>query len=137
MRDLSLSKEPPCKRQAAAEILLGRRIFADASSKVLQRDEKAQEHAPKVMRDDKATSSPKGSRPFSTSTRRRAELTVGSGTTSLQGYGEGQGHIFGLPTLPLPSGSHMKHRYDPVVTQVTKLIMQDGKLSVAQRVWSP
>ena len=31
----------------------------------------------------------------------------------------------------------MKHRYDPVVTQVTKLIMQDGKLSVAQRVWSP
>lgn len=103
---------------------------------MLQRDEKAQENAPKVMQDDKATNSPKGSRPYSTSARTRAELSVGPETTSVQGYGEGQGHIFGLPTLPLPSGSHMKHRYDPVVTQVTKLIMQDGKLSVAQRVWS-
>ena len=28
----------------------------------------------------------------------------------------------------------MKHRYDPVVVQVTNLLMQDGKLSVAQTV---
>lgn len=44
------------------------------------------------------------------------------------------GHKFGVPILPLPNGSHMKHRYDPVVTQITKLMMKDGKLSVAQRV---
>ena len=44
------------------------------------------------------------------------------------------GHIFGLPELPLPSTSHLKHRYDPVVHQVTNLLMEDGKLSKAQRV---
>ncbi|KAL9098404.1 MAG: hypothetical protein Q9187_009669 [Circinaria calcarea] len=46
---------------------------------------------------------------------------------------ETQGHKFGLPELPIPSTSHMKHRYDPVVQQVTNLLMKDGKLSVAQR----
>lgn len=39
-------------------------------------------------------------------------------------------------TLPLSRQMHMKHRYDPVVEQVTKLIMKDGKLSIAQRVRS-
>ena len=47
---------------------------------------------------------------------------------------EGDGHKFGLPTLPLPAGSHLKHREDPVVQQVTQLLMKDGKKSVAQRV---
>lgn len=47
---------------------------------------------------------------------------------------ETQGHKFGLPELPLPSSANMKHRYDPVVHQVTNLLMKDGKLSVAQRV---
>ena len=47
---------------------------------------------------------------------------------------QNQGHIYGLPELPLPSTSHLKHRYDPVVHQVTNLLMQDGKLSKAQRV---
>lgn len=46
------------------------------------------------------------------------------------------GHKFGLPSLPLPSNTHLKHRYDPVVEQVTKLLMRHGKLSVAQRVGS-
>jgi len=46
-------------------------------------------------------------------------------------------HKFGLPTLPLPPGSNLRKRYEPIVDQVTKLLMQDGKLSVAQRVcWS-
>ena len=49
---------------------------------------------------------------------------------------DGQGHIFGLPELPLPKQMKMKHRYDPIVYQVTNLLMQDGKLSVAQRVRS-
>lgn len=46
------------------------------------------------------------------------------------------GHKFGLPTLPVPERMHMKHRYEPVVAQVTKLLMRDGKLSKAQRVSS-
>ena len=41
---------------------------------------------------------------------------------------------FGLPELPIPKDGHLKHRYDPVVEQVTKLIMQHGELSIAQRV---
>ncbi|KAK0709503.1 ribosomal protein S7 domain-containing protein [Lasiosphaeria miniovina] len=44
-----------------------------------------------------------------------------------------EGHKYGLPQLPLPSPMHMKHRYDDVVVQLTKLIMRDGKLSKAQR----
>jgi len=43
---------------------------------------------------------------------------------------------FGLPVLPIPKDGHLKHRYDPVVEQVTKLIMQHGELSIAQRVSS-
>lgn len=43
------------------------------------------------------------------------------------------GHKFGLPALPVPSRMHMKHRYEPVVAQITKLLMRDGKLSKAQR----
>lgn len=49
---------------------------------------------------------------------------------------ETSGPKFELPDLPLPSTSNLKHRYDPVVEQVTKLIMRHGKLSVAQRVGS-
>ncbi|KAH0168382.1 ribosomal protein S7, partial [Aureobasidium melanogenum] len=43
------------------------------------------------------------------------------------------GHKFGLPALPLPSNAHKDYRYDPVVRQFTNLMMQHGKLSVAQR----
>lgn len=47
---------------------------------------------------------------------------------------QSEGHIFGLPDLPLPSNSHLKHRYDPIIKQATNLMMQDGKLGKAQRV---
>ena len=46
------------------------------------------------------------------------------------------GHKFGLPELPLPSNNNLKHRYDPVVSQVTHLLMKHGKKGVAQRVGS-
>lgn len=46
---------------------------------------------------------------------------------------ESKGHKFPLPTMPLPQNLRKDHRYDPVVTQVTNLLMQDGKKSVAQR----
>lgn len=51
-----------------------------------------------------------------------------------EGLEEDEGHKFGLPTLPLPPGSNLRKRYEPIVDQVTKLLMRDGKLSVAQRV---
>jgi len=43
------------------------------------------------------------------------------------------GHKFGLPELPIPASSNLKYRYDPIIVQVTNLIMKDGKKSVAQR----
>jgi small subunit ribosomal protein S7 len=44
------------------------------------------------------------------------------------------GHKYELPDLPLPPDGNLKYRYDPVVSQVTNLLMKDGKKSVAQRV---
>lgn len=39
------------------------------------------------------------------------------------------------PPLPLAAeGYHLKKRYHPVLEQITRLLMRDGKLSVAQRV---
>jgi small subunit ribosomal protein S7 len=46
------------------------------------------------------------------------------------------GHKYGLPELPLPKNANFKYRYDPIVDQITNLLMKDGKLSVAQRVGS-
>ncbi|RGP71155.1 hypothetical protein FSPOR_3488 [Fusarium sporotrichioides] len=43
------------------------------------------------------------------------------------------GHKFGLPRRPWPEGFNMKKRYHPVLEQITRLLMKDGKLSVAQR----
>lgn len=50
-----------------------------------------------------------------------------------------EGHKYGLPELPLPPHKNAKYRYDDIVTQVTKLLMKDGKLAKAQRVrsWLP
>ncbi|KAI0998878.1 hypothetical protein K3495_g9318 [Podosphaera aphanis] len=43
------------------------------------------------------------------------------------------GHKFGLPELPIPKDANFKYRSDPIVLQVTNLLMKDGKKSVAQR----
>ncbi|KAF4950230.1 hypothetical protein FSARC_13269 [Fusarium sarcochroum] len=43
------------------------------------------------------------------------------------------GHKFGLPRRPWPQGFNLKKRYHPVLEQITRLLMKDGKLSVAQR----
>lgn len=44
------------------------------------------------------------------------------------------GHKFGLPPRPYPADFHLRKRYHPVLEQLTRLLMRDGKLSVAQRV---
>lgn len=48
-------------------------------------------------------------------------------------YPAAEGHKFGLPELPIPSDGNLKYRDDPIVQQVTNLLMKDGKKSVAQR----
>ncbi|KAL9103585.1 MAG: hypothetical protein Q9163_001387 [Psora crenata] len=112
---------------------------------VLKRDEKAQENAPKVLQDDvKSPSSFKGSRPYSTSSRQQAQEVMDPVSPRIEEQTspmmdpisssiQREGHVFGLPTLPLPSKMHLKRRYDPIVHQVTNLLMRDGKLSNAQR----
>jgi small subunit ribosomal protein S7 len=54
--------------------------------------------------------------------------------TSEGGDIQNPGHKFGLPKKPYPEGFNMKQRYHPVLEQLTRLLMRDGKLSVAQRV---
>ncbi|POS82124.1 hypothetical protein EPUL_005586, partial [Erysiphe pulchra] len=44
-----------------------------------------------------------------------------------------EGHKFGLPELPIPPDANFKYREDTLVTQVTNLLMRDGKKGVAQR----
>ncbi|KAL8705835.1 MAG: hypothetical protein Q9201_001058 [Fulgogasparrea decipioides] len=96
---------------------------------VLKRDEASQEKAPEVLKEQVQSTSPSGTRSFSTSTRRRQE-----GMISFEDSGvETSGHNFELPPLPLAANMHLKHRYAPIVKQVTNLLMRDGKLSVAQR----
>lgn len=108
----------------------------------MQGDKAAQENLPKVMKDKLkaggAKTVPNGARSYSTMT------TQSSGDNgvdmSLMNLGstpklpETPGLKFEMPTLPLPKDGHLKHRYDPVVEQVTNLLMRHGKKSVAQRV---
>lgn len=49
----------------------------------------------------------------------------------------GEGHRFPLPELPLPWYMQMKNRYHPVLAQISRLLMRDGKLSKAQSVRIP
>jgi hypothetical protein len=105
-------------------------------------DKAAQEKLPKVMQDklklQSSNSAPKGSRSYSTM------ITPADGNSgldmglvdlqSLQELPETPGLKFQMPSLPLPKDGHVKHRYDPVVEQVTNLLMRHGKKSVAQRV---
>jgi small subunit ribosomal protein S7 len=44
------------------------------------------------------------------------------------------GHKYPLPTRPYPADFNHKKRYHPVLDQMIRLMMRDGKLSVAQRV---
>ena len=125
---------------------------------ILQRDAEAQDKAPEVMKQDmnsksgSTTKPPSGSRSFSTSARRNAtELQAtsnpegpppdmaqfqGTRIVGLEYPDAGFGHKFPLPDLkPLGKAVNFKKRYDPVVEQVTRSLMRDGKLSRAQKVW--
>ena len=45
-----------------------------------------------------------------------------------------RGVKFGLPGVPLPANAHIQHRYDPIVQQITTLMMRDGKIGAARTV---
>jgi small subunit ribosomal protein S7 len=100
---------------------------------ILEQDEESKKNAPKVIQEEMDNA------------KNAAETTSFENILALgqmEAISEGghaddvlaTGHKFGLPSLPLPSNTHLKHRYDPLVEQVTKLLMRHGKLSVAQRV---
>lgn len=56
-------------------------------------------------------------------------------TATNQAIERDPGLKFDMPDR-LPKTEHFKNRYDPVVEQFTKLMMEDGKLSKAQKVRS-
>ncbi|KAE8353158.1 ribosomal protein S7 domain-containing protein [Aspergillus coremiiformis] len=115
-------------------------------SEILQRDKEAQKHMPKVMQDQIKSST--GTRSFSTSTRQsQAELhdqgkSVDEQTAAMVANMISQvnqqaeelhpGLKFG-PVEPLPKTENFRTRYDSLLEQFTKLLMTDGKLSMAQR----
>ncbi|QGA20517.1 hypothetical protein EYB26_008222 [Talaromyces marneffei] len=111
---------------------------------IMKRDADALKYAPKVIRDEAAK---KGTRSYSTSARlfqeatqqpTRAEdpsiATVASmiDLATERAAENLPGLKFGMPA-PLPKTENYKSRYDPVVEQFTKLLMEDGKLSRAQK----
>lgn len=111
---------------------------------IVKGDKKAEGKLPKVMQEQlkkNASSAPKGSRSYSTTTR---PIDGGSDAFDMglmnftsapsAAAPAAQGLKFEMPVLPLPKDGHVKHRYDPVVEQVTNLLMRHGKKSVAQRV---
>jgi small subunit ribosomal protein S7 len=109
---------------------------------IVKGDKDAQEKLPKVMKDKlKATgnAAPKGSRSYSTMTTQTGSSGFGMGLVDVPAattLPQTPGLKFEMPTLPLPKHGHVKRRYDPVVEQVTNLLMQDGKKSAAQTVSS-
>ncbi|KAF2239245.1 ribosomal protein S7 [Viridothelium virens] len=98
---------------------------------ILQGDKSAQEHMPKVIKDEIKPSNPKGSRSFSTSARRPTE-TIPQPTTARQEPAVQETESL-IPGIRIPTDHRLRQRYDPLVHQVTNLLMRDGKLGVAQR----
>jgi hypothetical protein len=95
---------------------------------ILKRDQEGKEKAPGIIKEE-----------IDPSAKTAADETTFANLLALGqlenvASGEPLGHKFGLPTLPLPSNANLHYRYDPVVDQVTNLLMQHGKLGVAQRV---
>lgn len=120
---------------------------------ILERTPDGKEKAPQVIKEEINNSNPNAPSKSSSSTPSSSSADASNTTfahllalgqmQNIAAGGHGNdavdvqslaGHKFGLPTLPLESQNHMKHRYDPLVEQVTNLLMRDGKKSAAQRV---
>ncbi|OJJ47748.1 hypothetical protein ASPZODRAFT_24645 [Penicilliopsis zonata CBS 506.65] len=102
-------------------------------AEILNRDEEAKKHMPKVMQDQIKAS--KGTRSFSTFARRQTDIEAVSSPLSVSAQTELElepGLKFAAPSL-LAKTENFRRRYDTLLEQFTKLLMRDGKLSVAQR----
>ncbi|KAL1865096.1 hypothetical protein VTK73DRAFT_5506 [Phialemonium thermophilum] len=145
VRALAIRSRPlvQCQRQPRGVAIVSRGFAEDTTTGVPPRlPEKGADSLPPSMA---RSSQP----PSSSPSPQTAEGAVASSSSSrneealkqleMVAYGlnpydpQVEGHKYGLPDLPLHSQAHMKHRYHPVVAQVTNLLMRDGKLSKAQR----
>jgi small subunit ribosomal protein S7 len=82
------------------------------------------------MQDDPGSEVPKGTRAFSTYARRRQEAII----EAPKQPEASPGLKFEMPPIIIPRTDKFRERYDPVVNQVTRMLMRHGKLSAAQRV---
>ncbi|KAF4555032.1 Ribosomal protein S7p/S5e-like protein [Elsinoe fawcettii] len=126
---------------------------------ILKEDKEAQKDAPQVLKDSiksKQTPPKPQSRTFSTYARRQQDMQMHQNEPDLpppqflqtseapledlaqydaseESSSAVQGVKFGMPDLPIPARMHKDYRYDPVVEQVTNLMMQHGEKAKAQR----
>ncbi|KAK2629345.1 hypothetical protein QTJ16_000165 [Diplocarpon rosae] len=100
---------------------------------ILERDEESRKKAPEVikekMEDSKANTADSTSFANLLALAQLHNVSTGGHASDPVDLG----HRFGLPDLPIPANANLKYRYDPIVSQVTTLLMKHGKLSVAQR----
>ncbi|KAK2811263.1 hypothetical protein FQN50_002360 [Emmonsiellopsis sp. PD_5] len=145
-----MAKRSECGEVGAPELTQGSMV-----GDILKRDKDALKNAPKVLRDQMAaaaaaSSKPSGSRSFSTSARLRESIfkqdaaagedpsvaavrdMIAEATGGKIQEAESKGYKFDIPDK-LPRSEHLKHRYDPMLDQFTKMLMRDGKLSAAQQ----
>lgn len=111
--------------------------YSDFYQQILQRDEEGKEKAPEVVKEEMDGTKASANADMTTF----ANLLALGQMENIAAGGHGSdpvtmGHKYGVPGLPLASNLNFKRRYDPVVNQVTNLIMKHGKKSVAQRVGS-
>ncbi|EME84632.1 uncharacterized protein MYCFIDRAFT_134025 [Pseudocercospora fijiensis CIRAD86] len=122
---------------------------------ILREEKETRQNAPEVLKKETkqgSTTIPSTStqtRQYTTAARRQLEVTGAQSPSQLDPSmypsakqqaqfsanvpEENPGHKFPLPEMPLPRELQKDYRYDPVVAQVTNLLMRHGKKSVAQR----
>ncbi|KAK3709718.1 hypothetical protein LTR37_010745 [Vermiconidia calcicola] len=130
---------------------------------IMQEEKDTRKDAPEVLKQDpqngaanaKPSTTTGGRREFSTMARRRMEMDAHSMSsqppldpsmlpsasqraayqpaTPISTDATKPGHKFPLPTLPLPPTARLHHRHDPIILQLTNLLMRDGKKSPAEK----
>lgn len=113
----------------------GKHISLTRRLQILKRDEEGKEKAPEVIKEEINDKNATENTTFENllALGQMQNVADGRELEDPAAFNE-LGHKFGVPELPLPSNHNLKHRYDPVVSQVTNLLMRHGKKGVAQRV---
>jgi small subunit ribosomal protein S7 len=107
---------------------------------IIERDKDAQEKAPDVIKEEINSEQSTGEQSQSVRSRQPLKATTPVEFDQTKAIGldypdAGLGHKFPLPdTSQWSITDHLRRRYDPVVTQLTRSLMRHGKLSVAQAV---